>query len=162
LLRPARRRVACPQYPVGASLGVGGGDGERLGIVLVAVALVIGCRDPAPPDPCTCTPANAGQVRGPRDAPPLDGPALVGRLRVHRQMVRDRRNPRDVKVFDDELRLAIGDFCHPCNDWVRERSTIEELYPIERLDDARSAVCLGLVVRDNATVYGDDRPRACR
>jgi hypothetical protein len=128
----------------------------------VVVALAIGCRDPAPAGECTCTPANAGQVRGPHDAPPLDGAALVARLREHRQMIRDKRNNRDVKVFDDELRLAIGDFCHPCNDWVRDRATIEELFPMGRLDEARSAVCLGLVLRDGSTAYGDERPRACR
>jgi hypothetical protein len=92
----------------------------------------------------------------------MDGAGLLARLRQHQRLVIERRNPRDIKVFDDELRLAIADFCHPCNGWVRERATIEDLYPLRRIDEASTAICLGFKLPDGTIVYGDDRPRACR
>lgn len=111
---------------------------------------------------CTCTPGNRGKIRAPGDAAPMDGPALVAALRRHRSDVRANKNPRDIKVLDDELRFAIIDFCQPCGGWVDDRMTMEEMFPLERLDDATGAVCMGLVLRDGTTAYGETRPAACR
>ena len=112
--------------------------------------------------PCRCTPGNTSHTRSVGEAAPMNGPALVERLRRHKRLVEEGRNPRDVKVFDDELRHALLDFCQPCADWVGERLTMEEMFPLLRLRDATSAVCMGLVLRDGTTAYGDARPRACR
>lgn len=131
-----------------AALGAGGAGG--------------GCSaKPADDGVCRCTPGNQSRTRT-GDGAFLDGPALVGKLRRHRRDVEQHRNPRDIKVDDDELRLEVTSFCQPCGDWIRDRMTIEDLFPLGRLDDAASAVCLGLVLRDGTTVYGDARPRACR
>ena len=92
----------------------------------------------------------------------MDGVSLVARLRRHRSDVALGRNPRDIKVVDDQLRVAIVDFCQPCAHWVADRLTIEEMFPLERLDEATRGVCMGLVLRDGTTVYGEARPRACR
>ena len=43
-----------------------------------------------------------------------------------------------------------------------EDPRLEEMFPLDRLDDAAGAVCMGLVLRDGTTVYGGTRPRACR
>lgn len=92
----------------------------------------------------------------------LDGTSLLAKLRRHRSDVALQRPARDVKVFDDELRLQLTSFCDPCSDWIRDRLTIEDMFPLDRLDDAASGVCMGLVLRDGTTVYGDARPRGCR
>ena len=120
------------------------------------------CRaKPADDGVCRCTPGNrSGSKLG--DGSTFDGSVLLGKLRRHRRDVEQRRNPRDVKVDDDELRLHVATFCQPCSDWVNDRATIEELFPLDRLDDAAGAVCLGLVLRDGTTAFGEARPRACR
>jgi hypothetical protein len=131
-------------------------------VALAALADLGGCRGkPADDGVCRCTPGNQSRTRA-RDGTVLDGPALLGKLRRHRRGVEQRRNPRDIKIDDDELRLELASFCQPCSDWIRDRMTVEEMFPLGRLDDAASAVCLGLVLRDGTTVYGDVRPRACR
>jgi hypothetical protein len=112
--------------------------------------------------PCRCTPGNVSRTRAIDEEAPMDGPALLARLRHHQRLVEAGTNPRDVKVFDDELRYAILDFCQPCSAWVGERMTMEEMFPLHRLGDAKSAVCMGLVLRDGTIAYGDARPRACR
>ena len=137
----------------------------RLLLVALALAFAPGlgaCRSkPADDGVCRCTPGNqSGSKLG--DGSAFDGNVLLGKLRRHRRDVELRRNPRDIKVDDDELRLELVSFCEPCGDWVQDRVTIEELFPLQRLDDAAGAVCLGLVLRDGSTVYGDARPRACR
>jgi len=129
----------------------------------VLISILAACQNaPTNDGPCRCTPANVSRVRAVDEATPLDGAGLLAKLREHRGLVAERRNPRDVKVFDDELRFAIANFCEPCNGWISDRMTIEELYPLSRLDDATRAVCLGLVLRDGTTAYGDARPRNCR
>ena len=134
----------------------------RVVLAVAAVALVAACRDAARDDgPCRCTPANRSLARLP-DGSVLDGEVLLGKLRRHRSDVALHRPGRDVKVFDDELRLELTGFCQPCSDWVADRMTIEEMFPLDRLDDATSAVCMGLVLRDGSTVYGSTRPRTCR
>lgn len=126
------------------------------------VLAMAACRGtPADDGVCRCTPANLSRTRL-ADGTPFDGAVLLGQLRRHRQDVALRRPPRDVKLFDDELRLQISHFCQPCNDWVKDRMTIEDLYPLQRLDDAVDGVCLGLVLRDGTTAWGEARPRACR
>ncbi len=126
---------------------------RALGIVIIGL-LAIGCSKPAPePTTCTCVPNNASRV-GYVD--------VLGKLRRHVRDVAAGRNARDVKVDDDELRFAIANYCDPCNAWVTDRMTIDEMYPLARLDDATGAVCMGLVLRDRTTVYGDVRPTACR
>lgn len=131
--------------------------------VVVLVAAIAACRGAQDGDgPCRCTPGNASQTRAVGEAAPMDGPALLERLRRHQRLVEEGRNPRDVKVFDDELRHAILGFCQPCSQWVGERMTMEEMFPLQRLGDATSAVCMGLVLRDGSIAYGDARPRACR
>ena len=129
----------------------------------LAIGLGLGaCRSkPADDGVCRCTPGNqSGSKMG--DGTTFDGNVLLGKLRRHRRDVEQHRNPRDIKVDDDELRLHVATFCQPCSDWVNDRATIEQLFPLERLDDAAGAVCLGLVLRDGTTAYGEARPRACR
>ena len=110
---------------------------------------------------CRCSPGNVARAALP-DGSHLDGPALLGMLRRHRQDVEAGRNPRDIKVADDQLRLAVIDYCQPCGDWVKDRSTVEEMFPLDKLDDAADAVCLGLVLRNGKTLYGATRPKSCR
>lgn len=131
--------------------------------VAFVLATIAACHDPPPADDgvCRCTPGNLSKTKL-ADGTALDGAVLLGKLRHHRQEVEQHRNPRDIKVFDDELRFQISNFCQPCGDWIKDRMTIEDMFPLARLDDAASAVCLGLVLRDGTTVYGDARPRACR
>jgi hypothetical protein len=135
------------------------------GFAVVAVLAATGCRSsrstPADDPVCRCTPGNSSRTKL-SDGTYLDGPALVAKLRYHRQAVEQNRTPRDIKVFDDELRMAIIGYCQPCGDWIQDRLTIEDMFPLQRLDDAASAVCLGLVLHDGTTVYGNARPPACR
>ena len=130
-----------------------------------AVALVLAfaaCRGtPADDGVCRCTPGNLSRTKL-ADGSTLDSAALLGKLRRHRRDVEQHRTPRDIKVFDDELRLEIASFCQPCGDWIQDRMTIEDMFPLQWLDDAAGSVCLGLVLRDGTTAYGDARPRACR
>jgi hypothetical protein len=132
--------------------------------LVVGIALIAACKSKPAADegPCTCVPGNVSRIRSSSGGPPLDEVTLVDELRKHVAMVRAGRPGRDVKVFDDELRNQIGNFCDPCNGWVPDRSTIDDLYPLDRLDQATKAVCLGLVLRDGTTVWGDKRPRNCR
>ncbi len=131
--------------------------------VALVLATIAACHDTPPADDgvCRCTPGNLSKTKL-ADGTALDGAALLGKLRRHRQDVEQHKNPRDIKVFDDELRFQISNFCQPCGDWIKDRMTIEDMFPLARLDDAANAVCLGLVLRDGTTVYGDARPRACR
>ncbi|MDB4956786.1 MAG: hypothetical protein JWO36_4355 [Myxococcales bacterium] len=131
----------------------------RLAVVL---ALFAACHEsPHRDGPCQCTPNNASRIKG-RDNAPITGESLVALLRGHRQQVALGKNPRDIKVLDDELRFAVSNFCEPCGEWVHDRMTIEDMFPLSRLDDATRAVCLGLVLRDDTTVYGSARPSNCR
>lgn len=134
-----------------------------LPLAVLAVALaVFACRaTPADDGVCRCTPGNQSRIPL-RDGTSLDGAALLGKLRRHHRDVGQHRNPRDIKIDDDELRLQVASYCQPCGDWIHDRMTIEELFPLTRLDDAVGAVCLGLVLGDGTTAYGDARPRACR
>jgi hypothetical protein len=129
---------------------------------LVAVTLLAGCHDaPTEDATCRCTPANHALTKA-ADGTPIDGASLLARLREHRREVAAHRTPRDIKVLDDQLRFEIANFCQPCGEWVGDRMTIEELYPLDRLDDAAGAVCMGLQLRDGTTSYGSARPAACR
>jgi hypothetical protein len=119
---------------------------------LVALVALVACKSPEP-EPCTCTPGNVSHIK-------MDGPAIVAALRKHKLDVAAHKNPRDIKVADDQLRFAVLDLCQPCGDWVADRLTMEEMFPLARLDDATGAVCMGLVLRDGTTVYGD--ARTCR
>lgn len=129
---------------------------------LCGAAALGACRaTPADDGVCRCTPSNQSRTKA-GDGTYLDSAALLGKLRRHRRDVELRRTPRDIKVDDDELRLELVSFCDPCSDWIKDRLTIEALFPLDRLDDAAGAVCLGLVLRDGTTAYGDARPHACR
>jgi hypothetical protein len=129
---------------------------------LAVVATLAACHDPRPDDAvCRCVPGNQSRVKQ-ADGSAFDAAALLARLRRHQRDVAQHRNPRDIKLGDDELRFAIATFCQPCGAWVGDRATMEELFPLRRLDDAAGAVCLGLILHDGTTVYGDARPRACR
>ena len=131
--------------------------------LLVASLVLTACREPAPRDEaCTCTPDNRGRIKALHEDAPMDGISLLARLRRHRSDVALGKNPRDIKVTDDQLRFAIIDFCQPCAHWVTERLTVEDMFPLGRLDDATRGVCMGLVLRDGTTAYGDARPPACR
>jgi hypothetical protein len=128
----------------------------------LAMAMLSACRAQSVDDSaCSCTPGNVSRTRS-SDGTSMDGAALLGKLRRHRQDVQLQKNARDVKVFDDELRLALISFCQPCGDWIKDRLTIDDMFPLQRLDDAADAVCLGLVLRDGTTVHGAARPLACR
>jgi len=54
------------------------------------------------------------------------------------------------------------ELCQPCGDWVADRMTMEELFPLERLDQAVRATCMGLVLADGTTAWGTARPQNCR
>jgi hypothetical protein len=128
----------------------------------VGIAALAACSStPAEPASCRCVPGNVSRTKL-ADGTAMDSAALLDRLRRHRRDVEQHRTPRDIKVGDDELRFAILSYCQPCGDWVGDRLTIEQMFPLARLDDAASAVCLGLVLHDGSTVYGDARPAACR
>ncbi|MEO8701771.1 MAG: hypothetical protein ABI867_17130 [Kofleriaceae bacterium] len=128
----------------------------------LAVCLLACKRTPAEDSgPCTCTPANAGHVTAP-DGAPLTGQSLLAALRRHRRDVVAGKNARDIKVTDDQLRFAIIDYCQPCGSWVHDRMTMEEMFPLDRLDTATRAVCMGLVLPDGTTAYGTTRPANCR
>jgi hypothetical protein len=135
----------------------------RVSAIAMALAALAACRDARPADDsaCRCTPGNVSRTHL-ADGTVLDGATLLGKLRRHKRDVEQHRMPRDIKVDDDELRFAILSFCQPCGSWVGDRMTIEEMYPLQHLDDAADGVCMGLVLRDGTTVYGDARPRACR
>ena len=125
-------------------------------------AMFAACKGASPErTACSCAPGNISHTRQ-RDGSYMDGSALLDRLRRHRNDVAQHRTPRDIKVADDELRLAILSYCEPCGDWISDRMTIEEMFPLARLDDASDAVCLGLVLRNGTTAYGEARPPACR
>jgi len=109
---------------------------------LALAALLAACHD----EPVkACTPV--GQTK----------PELLAQLRRHRTLVDQRANGRDVKLVDDEIRIAEGLACQPC-EWVGDRLTVDEMLPLARLDDAVATTCLGLVLRDGSTVYGRARP----
>jgi hypothetical protein len=129
--------------------------------VVAALAAAACHRPPGDDGVCRCTPENRSRTRR-ADGSSLDSATLLARLRRHRSDVALQRPGRDVKVFDDELRLELTGFCQPCSDWVGDRMTMEDMFPLERLDDAVGSVCMGLVLRDGTTVYGNARPRACR
>jgi len=133
-----------------------------LAATAAALAALAGCRDaPADDGACRCTPENRSRTQLPEGGT-LDGATLLAKLRRHKRDVALQRPGRDVKLFDDELRLELTGFCQPCSDWVKDRLTIEDMFPLDRLDDAVAGVCMGLVLRDGTTVYGNARPRACR
>ena len=125
--------------------------------------MLAACRDtPVDEGVCRCTPANVSTTKSIDEAMPMDGAELVARLRRHQRYVAEDKNPRAIKVYDDELRFAVLSFCQPCGGWVGDRMSIEDMFPLSRLAEAAGAVCMGLVLRDGTTVYGDARPRACR
>lgn len=136
----------------------------RLAVVAIVLAIVlVACtKEKAADGPCTCTPANTIRTKGIADTAPPDGAALVSRLRRHRDDVRAGRNPRDIKVQDDQLRFLVVELCQPCGDWVADRMTMEELFPLGRLDEAVRATCMGLVLTDGTTAWGTARPQNCR
>jgi len=135
----------------------------RLAPAIAALAAVLaGCRGaPADDGACRCTPENRSRTRR-ADGSTLDGATLLARLRRHKRDVALQVPGRDVKLFDDELRLELTEFCQPCSAWVQDRLTVEDMFPLDRLDEAAAGVCMGLVLRDGTTVYGTARPRACR
>jgi hypothetical protein len=134
----------------------------RLLAIATLGAALAGCHGaPSDDGACRCTPQNRSRTRR-ADGSTLDGATLLARLRRHKQDVALQRPGRDVKLLDDELRLELTEFCQPCSDWVTDRLTIEDMFPLDRLDDAAAGVCMGLVLRDGTTIYGSARPRACR
>jgi len=130
---------------------------------LACLFVMAACKSgPAKDEPCSCTPANVSRTKTLHEAAPMDGQSLLIRLRQHRQDVKSGKTPRDIKVADDELRFAILEFCQPCGDWVPDRLTIEEMFPLDRLDAATKGVCMGLVLTDGTTAWGAARPQNCR
>lgn len=133
----------------------------RLALVLAVMAAA--CKKPgADSGPCACTPANVSRTKRVGEAAPMDGASLLVRLRAHRDAVARGDNPRAIKIADDELRYAILEFCQPCGDWVGERLTVDEMYPLADLDRATRGVCMGLVLPDGTTSWGTARPQNCR
>ncbi len=136
---------------------------HRLWVAAAGATLLASChKDAEPTGPCACTPANAIKSKALGDAAPMTGETVLANLRRHARDVAAGQNPRDIKVLDDQLRFAVVELCQPCGDWVTDRMTMEQLFPLARLDDAVSAVCMGLVLRDGSTAYGDARPANCR
>lgn len=119
--------------------------------LLLLVLLLVACHEDS--GPCTCTPANLVRTKAGE---------LVPMLRRHCQLLADSASHRDVKMVDDEIRTITTELCQPCGAWVGDRLTIEEMFPLARLDDATGAVCLGLTLRDGTTAFGGERPAACR
>lgn len=107
-------------------------------------------------------PGNVSRIVSAHATAPMDGAAVVAALRRHKSDVALGKEARAIKIADDQLRFALIDFCQPCGHWVHDRMTMEEMFPLDRLDHATSAVCMGLVLRDGTTVYGETRPAACR
>ncbi|CAN5784930.1 hypothetical protein BH11MYX3_BH11MYX3_27150 [soil metagenome] len=132
---------------------------RALGILF---ALLGACRGEPTETACSCTPANTSRTRTVHEAAPMDGVSLLARLRRHRSDVAQGKNPRDIKMGDDELRFAIVEFCQPCGDWVTDRLTVDEMFPLGKLDQATRGVCMGLVLGDGTTAWGDARPQNCR
>ncbi len=136
---------------------------QRRFVIAGATLALAACHKPAEPEgPCRCAPANTIKSKPIGDAAPMTGETVLANLRRHARDVAAGRNPRDIKVLDDQLRFAVVELCQPCGDWVNDRMTMEQLFPLARLDDAVSAVCMGLVLRDGSTAYGDARPASCR
>jgi hypothetical protein len=106
------------------------------------VALLLVACGSGTSDDCTCKPTHAPSEQG------------LELLRRHRAAP---KNGRDTKLIDDEARVQAANLCSPCNTWVGERARIDELYPLERLDDATAATCMGLVLRDGSTAFGASR-----
>jgi hypothetical protein len=133
-------------------------------LVLLAMLVLPGACGKAPVEDrvCRCTPGNVAITRGRLEARPMDGEALLAALRRHARDVQLGKNARAIKVVDDELRFSIASFCQPCGTWVKDTMRIEDMFPLDRLNDAAGAVCLGLVLHDGTTAYGDARPAACR
>lgn len=130
---------------------------------VLALALLGACKnDRAADGPCTCTPANTIRTKSVSDTAPIDGTTIVARLRRHRDDVRAGKNPRDIKVGDDQLRFLVVELCQPCGEWVSDRMTMEELFPLECLDEAVRATCMGLVLPNGRTEWGSARPQNCR
>ena len=130
----------------------------RIAIVLVAVAACHGSSE----GPCQCTPENVSKTKRVDQASPIDSTGLLSLLRRHRDLASQNIQRRDIKMVDDEIRIATTSFCQPCGDWVGDRMTVDEMFPLQRLDEATGAVCLGLVLRDGSTAFGEGRPDACR
>ena len=125
--------------------------------------MVSACREPPADDGvCTCTPGNVSRIKARHETAPMDGVSLLAALRRHQTDVRLGKNARDIKIVDDELRFSIIDFCQPCGQWVDDRMRMEDMFPLDRIDQATRAICMGLVLRDGTIAYGDTRPRACR
>ena len=107
------------------------------------LAVIAGCHD-EPAKAC----APAGKTK----------PELLQLLRRHRAMVaQGGANGRDIKLVDDEIRIAESLACQPC-EWVGDRLTVDQMVPLARLDDAVGTACLGLILRDGSTVFGSARP----
>ncbi len=131
--------------------------------LLIVLALVAAChKEPVDDTVCRCTPANVSATRSRLADKPMDGEALLAALRRHANDVRLGKNARAIKISDDELRFTVASFCSPCSEWVKDTMRVEDMFPLDRLDDAARGICLGLVLRDGTTAYGDARPRACR
>ncbi|MBA2539339.1 MAG: hypothetical protein H0V17_06875 [Deltaproteobacteria bacterium] len=129
----------------------------------IALLMLVGCGGkPEEPAACTCKPGNVARSKTVGEAAPMTGESLLAALRRHKQDIALGKNPRDIKIVDDQLRFQIIDFCQPCAGWVDDRMTMEQMFPLDRIDEARSAVCMGLVLGDGSTIYGDTRPLACR
>ncbi len=136
---------------------------SRLLALVILLGMLVACgKQQASDGPCTCSPANTSRTKTVHEDAPMDGQRLLARVRQHQSDVAQGKNPRDIKVADDELRFAILEFCQPCGEWVKDRLTIEEMYPLGRLDRAARGVCMGLVLTDGTTAWGDARPPNCR
>ena len=127
----------------------------------IALALIAACRGQTD-GPCQCTPDNVSRTKRHDQTTPIDSIGLLSLLRRHRDLEVQNANRRDIKLVDDEIRLTVTSFCQPCGDWVGDRMTVDEMFPLARIDDATGAVCLGLVLRDGSTTFGTGRPANCR
>ena len=63
--------------------------------------------------------------------------------------------------LDEHIRSYARAYCSPC-DWVHDSSRVEDMYPLEHLDDSTGAGCLFLTMADGTRRYGKLRPLACR
>ena len=118
---------------------------------------LVGCSSPAPETPatCACSPTQP-------EAAPKASLAIRALVRRHQAAVRDgHRNGRDTKLVDDELRLQSAILCEPCGGWIGERATAEEMYPVDRVEDALGVVCAGFRLRDGTIAYGTAHPPEC-
>jgi hypothetical protein len=61
------------------------------------------------------------------------------------------------EIAESELRRWMYLLCKPCT-FDTKHLAIEDMFPMDRLNEAVGATCMGLILRSGETVYGRARP----